>query len=192
MKAIFFDLDGTLLLLKEPVHLTYRRFGAEVTEGKVKSLWRNLEREYLRVAYNYETTPEIEKEFWINFATTLCNGDKEIALKVYNYFGSGESRLLNQKLLNQFDREELGVFTNNDKRSHQILKDLGVYDKFKWIITAGELGVKKPSLQVFSDLKELTGFNDLTYVGNSLELDIEPAKKAGWKTIFASNSNVNP
>lgn len=191
MKAIFFDLDGTLLLLKEPVHITYSRFGANVTEDEVKSLWRSLESEYLRIPYNYETTAEIEEAFWINFATELCKGDKDRALKVYNYFKSGESRVLNKELLNRFDGEVLGVFTNNDKRSHQVLKDLGVYNKFRWVITAGELGVKKPSIEVFIRLKNLTGYSDLTYVGNSFEIDIEPAKKAGWKTILATDPNGN-
>lgn len=187
MKAIFFDLDGTLLFLREPIEATYRRFGVDVQDISV--YWDN--RVYLREDFDYKTTPEIETQYWINFATKVCNGDEEKALKIYNYYARGESRIPNLKLLERFKDETLGVFTNNDRRSHSVLEELGLAKYFRWIITAGELGVKKPSHEVFNRLRDLTGFSDLTYIGNSLELDIEPAKKAGWSTIFAPDYNEN-
>lgn len=184
MKAIFFDLDGTLLFLKEPVSVTYKRFGAE----DLIKFWDN--RAYLRVDHNYETNPEIESNYWIEVATKACGGDREKALKIYDYYGSGESRIPNLELLKKYEGEFLGVFTNNDKRSHRVLKELGLTKYFKWIITAGELGIKKPSVEVFKRLRNLTGYSDLTYIGNSLELDVEPAKKAGWKAFLAPESKL--
>jgi putative hydrolase of the HAD superfamily len=51
-----------------------------------------------------------------------------------------------------------------------------------------EAGYEKPDVQYFHYVQEKTGFSNPVYIGNSYELDIAPAKAAGWKTIWLSSS----
>lgn len=52
-------------------------------------------------------------------------------------------------------------------------------------VISGEIGIDKPDPGIFQYAQKLAGLpaEQLTYVGDSMETDILPAQKAGWKTI---------
>ena len=58
--------------------------------------------------------------------------------------------------------------------------------KFEWILVSDEIGVKKPHQDFFSMMIEECGFqgSEILFIGDSLRLDILPAKKAGIKALL--------
>ena len=67
-----------------------------------------------------------------------------------------------------------------------MLKETGLRELFSSVFTAGELGFKKPSPEIFIKAQERTSIppTQLWYVGDTMHLDSEPALKAGWNAIL--------
>ncbi|MFC7370399.1 HAD family hydrolase [Fictibacillus iocasae] len=57
------------------------------------------------------------------------------------------------------------------------------------IFISEENGFEKPNPDYFRFVQKKTGWMRPVYVGNSYELDIVPAKEAGWRTLWLSPEN---
>lgn len=72
---------------------------------------------------------------------------------------------------------------------------LGLTEYFSVIVTSGELGVKKPDPLIFTTALNKLGAhaNQSVFIGDSLEADMQPAKKLGMKTVWVTdNTKDNP
>lgn len=205
--GVFFDIDGTVLHLSEPVSASYtrilQRHGYYVSEESLGSLmsklWKEQNQKYLKASQNYKTTVDEEVEFWISFARDVIapftseDGRTEIAKEIYEHFKKGESRVVDNSFLsaaNKITKRStfIGAITNNDIRTHNVINELNLKKLFKYIFTAGELGFKKPSEEIFKCVQERTPLpaSQLWYVGDSMVIDCEPAIKAGWNAILVN------
>lgn len=169
----------------------------------VSTEWRNLQPLYLNEAQSYQTTPEREREVWVEYvrrvlarAEVSYQAHDDVVDYIYNSFATKRYRTVAPGALHFIVKaRERGIAvvaaTNNDERSKSALRELGVLKTLDGIFTAGDLGWKKPSPRFFESLENKLGVapSALVHVGNSNLLDIAPAERAGWRAIFFGSRN---
>jgi len=86
---------------------------------------------------------------------------------------------------------KLAIVTNFDERLPDILKPLDIYRYFDFIITSKEVGVEKPSQQIFDIALTRAGLIDASqaiHVGDNFDSDIVGAIKAGFGPIWINTA----
>ncbi|CAM9360926.1 unnamed protein product [Choristocarpus tenellus] len=92
--------------------------------------------------------------------------------------------------------DTLGVVSNFDERLHPLLRSLGVYDMFDFVLTSRECGMEKPNPLIFEEALRLAGVvsgNGITgvHIGDTFSRDIMGASAAGWEAVLVSTKKVN-
>ncbi len=88
------------------------------------------------------------------------------------------------------------ILTNSNSQKTVLLKLSAAHiphEVFDSIYTSVELGVTKPHLSAFAPLYERHGClpEQVLYVGDRIETDLEPAQKLGIKTAYISDRDTN-
>ncbi|MHA1712513.1 MAG: HAD family hydrolase [Candidatus Ranarchaeia archaeon] len=80
----------------------------------------------------------------------------------------------------------LGVLSNGEWDLEPILRRDGFSEFIKLSISSGEIGVQKPDERIFMTVCNLVKAkpSQCALIGDTIETDIEGAKKAGWLPIF--------
>ncbi len=78
----------------------------------------------------------------------------------------------------------IGIVGNQTVRSGQILRSLALPTDF--IATSDDWGVEKPSAEFFAKVVEVApcSADEIVYVGDRIDNDVAPAKKAGMRTAY--------
>ncbi|AHH21282.1 HAD superfamily hydrolase [Nocardia nova SH22a] len=78
----------------------------------------------------------------------------------------------------------VGVVGNQTVRSGKILRSLDLPTDF--IATSDDWGVEKPSVEFFAKVVEVAPCvaSEIVYVGDRIDNDVAPAKKAGMRTAY--------
>lgn len=65
-------------------------------------------------------------------------------------------------MLKSIDRSKTKtcVYTNGDERIHRILKQLGIYDHFDFVLSSAETGLEKPRAQAYVRCLEVAGIKE--------------------------------
>ena len=65
-------------------------------------------------------------------------------------------------MLESIDRSKTKtcVYTNGDERIHRILKQLGIYDHFDFVLSSAETGLEKPRAQAYVRCLEVAGIKE--------------------------------
>lgn len=87
----------------------------------------------------------------------------------------------------------LGIISN----FNSTLKDKINYffgDIFQDIFISEEIGIAKPSIELYKIVLEKIPFNtdEVLYIGDSIKLDLEPASSLGIKTLIIDRDNFYP
>lgn len=93
------------------------------------------------------------------------------------------------RALRKIPAVRLGILANWTETLPDILTQLELIDYFDIICTSEQLGVAKPNPKIFSKALNRAGVKSLRptscyYIGDDYELDIAPARAAGWQTIL--------
>jgi len=89
-----------------------------------------------------------------------------------------------EKLSLNFD---LHIITNGFEDVQNFkLKNCGIHQYFKKVITSDGANARKPNREIFDWALQEAGalVHESIMVGDDFEIDIVPAEKLGWKTIF--------
>jgi len=67
-------------------------------------------------------------------------------------------------------------------------------DIFQDVFVSEELGIAKPNIEFYKKALNQIPFlpNEILYVGDSIKLDLEPAKKIGINTLIIDRDNFYP
>ncbi|KAF2862340.1 HAD-like protein [Piedraia hortae CBS 480.64] len=88
------------------------------------------------------------------------------------------------------DGVKVGVISNSDPRVTSILTSLGVMGMVDFTVTSWEVGVGKPSPEIFREAERRAGRDASlwrkVHVGDSWEEDVLGAEGAGWEGILFS------
>ncbi len=88
---------------------------------------------------------------------------------------------------------ELGIISNSmSGLSRDFLAREGLLDYFKVVVISRDVGVRKPSPEIFRRALELLSVeaHEAAHVGNSLEEDVVGAKAAGMCSVLLSSSVI--
>ncbi|WP_436517198.1 HAD family hydrolase [Ekhidna sp. To15] len=191
IKAIFFDVANTLLHkpdLMANIQEAFQKFGYSFVREQIQAIHQQLTEE---VVFPDETT----QEFYNGFNAKLCQAlqVETSPLLVQNIYEV--SRGLEWHKFDDLDIIEqlslpIGIASNWDKSLQEKLKHYFSYD-FKWILISEELGVKKPQPEFFSQMIDTSGYqaSEIMFVGDSMHLDIVPAKEMGIEAVLLDRNN---
>lgn len=200
LKAIFFDLDGTLCRF----HGDFKEIFSRACEGicafdsydEIAALWSQLlSQEGALTAAS--ALAKIGQELHVGeapypaMAQLLC---ESYAQYIAPFEGSKEL------LATLAQTYQLGLITNGPlDMQNAAIDSLGIRDFFKTIIISGDpsVGFRKPNPLIFQMALQRVGVegSDALMIGDNVKVDIEGAKSAGLHTLFVGPTNdgsVNP
>jgi len=192
IKAIIFDLDNTLIDF-----MRMKRLSCEAAMKAMISAGLKINKEKglkilfkLYSQYGYEH----QKIFQVFLKKVLGRID-------YGIMASGivAYRRVKEGLLYPYPnviptlnklkkRYKLAILSDAPKIQAWIrLAAMQIQDKFDYVVTFDETKAKKPSLKPFLYILKRLGLKseECLMIGDSLKRDISPAKKLGFKTVFA-------
>ena len=82
---------------------------------------------------------------------------------------------------------KLGLITNGPHNlQYRKLELLGITDMFDEIIVSGDFGADKPDVSIFEEMASRMNMhpNEMLYIGDNPENDIEPSRKVGYTPIW--------
>lgn len=200
-KAIFFDLDNTLLdhhrAARESLSIVYDKYGLD---GKgigrdefIEGYFRVNGEMWLGLAAGETTVERLRTERFDRLLEELgapcaVAGDVvgpdylEIYVeRVYPFDGAGETLAALAPVF------PLGMATNGfTDTQRKKLAATGWEKYFKWVVIAGEVGCFKPDPAFFLLLARLAGAEpgEVIFVGDSPAEDVVPARGAGLVTVW--------
>ncbi|KAB7673218.1 HAD family hydrolase [Bacillus sp. B1-b2] len=195
IKAILFDLDGTLLNRDESVQLfianQYDRFSHYLDHiPKEQYIHRFIHLDNHGYVWKDQVYKQLVSEFSIeklqseDFLQDYIENFHDYAVP-YNHLISVLDNLKTQGLL-------LGIITNGFGQFQMSnIEALGISDYFHTILVSEWEGIKKPDPAIFHSAvnKLQVTPSECVYIGDHPINDIKAAQEVGMRTIWKKNSN---
>lgn len=209
---IFFDLDGTLLDHKSSELLGVEAFYEEfknyfrVEKQIFYKFWCQISDKYFNRYLKGELTfdeQRIEriKELFGYSNIKLTDEDAMIKFKKYlsNYEDNWKPYDDVSSCLKYLSRQyRLGIISNGELNQQSLkLEKMNIKKYFSDIITAGEIGISKPNIELFSIACSRVNEEpqECYYIGDDLHIDIIPCKDVGMHGIWLNRKqeklNIN-
>ncbi|QNG60627.1 HAD family hydrolase [Bacillus sp. PAMC26568] len=196
MKAILFDLDGTLfnrdLALMNFAEMQYdnwEELHSKLTREQYTELFLRLDKNgyvwkdavYKTIAKKLELSAQPEdllKDYQVNFHTSCA--PCEITVDVM--------KTLTAKGL------KLGIITNGfTEFQRKTIQTMGIEDFFDVVVISEEAGLRKPDTAIFQLALKIMNIEPkyAVYVGDHPENDVKAAKDAGLNAIWMKTKHYN-
>lgn len=80
----------------------------------------------------------------------------------------------------------IGIVSNSDGRLERRLADIGLADRFDFVVDSAVVGVSKPDVRIFRRALERSGLaaDSVAYVGDYYEVDVVGARGAGMRPVL--------
>lgn len=215
IKAVLFDLDGTLRINLPPAGEVFTECvkGMEVYPSD-EDRTRAERWEYLYFANSPDIQEDNEKfrddlkGFWVNFTRRRL-----VALGVHmhkamdlaphvsdcmeaNYKPQAQAPDGILPLLKELQEKGyvLGVVSNRDEPFHKELAELGITHYFSFTLAAGEVQSFKPEVRIFERALELAGTSaeETMYVGDNYFADVVGSLRAGLLPVLFDPDHLFP
>lgn len=204
IQAVFFDADDTLFEVRGSIGEHYAKqldkYGYSITAEEIDRVipqaWRRMSSSYDNREEGYVTDHSRDTRVWNEFLQNvmhdigISNPSDGLFSDIYEEFSKARSRQLlphvEQVLETLSSSITLGILTNNDKRIHQLIPDLGIAHHFQYVFCASDIGYKKPSRRVFSRIAEHVQLepHQILYIGDCPKNDIHGALSAEWNALW--------
>ncbi len=204
IKAILFDCWGTILHAPrlmtresaiEAFHRTLRELGYEADFTLFREMYlREAERQHREADSDYRELDYVERLRRVLEAIGLEGDAERLAGEIWRRYldeWPRQSRLDPEapRLLRRLrEAYRLALVTNfpDLPTAHRVFDTLNLWEYFDAILVSAEVGYRKPSPIIFQEVLERLGVKpqEAVMVGDTLEADIEGARKLGVKTIL--------
>lgn len=203
VRFVFFDVGGTLLRVEPSVGTVYAgvarehgvRVDPEALDHRFRDAWKkSLARSRER---SFRCSDAILREEWLGIVTETFGGEvpapllERIFTSLYERFVSAAAWHVvpgaKDTLASLRDRGvRLGILSNWDSRLRRTLEEIGLAQFFATWIISHEIGYEKPHDRIFTEALRRAGERPaaILHVGDSLEADIRPARRLGWRTLW--------
>lgn len=212
IRAVFFDLDGTLVFHEPDSYEVVAAFCAEIGQPLSQEAWRRGR----RARHEYFADPILRKgriglppdEFWRQYNRHVLSqfgikGDLDsLVEEIGRRFAGIETvyrcpdtarRTLAELRANGY---RLGMITNREdmERFHAQIDELGLRPYFDCLVAAGEAGVSKPDPAIFHLALERAGVpaGQTLYVGDNYWADVVGAERAGLGVVLLDPHRLFP
>jgi putative hydrolase of the HAD superfamily len=80
----------------------------------------------------------------------------------------------------------VGLISNWDVRLEEVLADLGLLERFDWVVISAVVGVQKPDAAIFEHALRRCSLpaGRVIHVGDSYEDDVLGARRAGLRALW--------
>ena len=187
--TVYFDLDGTLLDYTTPFgELFAQTIPVDATSEMVETYSEHVlsgitqidEDPYrqafdaVRQEYNLDVNPDALAAEYIEREAKATRVSHPI-------------RQLVKTLATQ---HQTGILTNGDgQMQRRKLEEHGLDTLVDTILISNEVGSRKPERAIFEEAKDRLPAETVVYIGDTFEQDIEPAREAGFKTVYVGESD---
>lgn len=203
---IFFDLDGTLLDHKSSEYLgvkefyNYNKKYFKFSENEFYKAWCDISEKYFNIylagklTFREQRIERIKGLFRLA-KIKLSDQDAEKKFNEYllNYENSWQCFDDVKPCLESLKEYRLGIISNGDLAQQNLkLEKMKIKSYFEVIITAGEVGISKPNVEMFkiAASKANVQLRHCYYVGDDLNTDILPCKKVNMKGILIDRNEL--
>ena len=206
VRAVLFDATGTLLLHREPVGETYRRFalefGVDLPAARIAEAFGRIFPREDRMVFPgepRERRPTLERQWWWRLVRSTFRAADSTAQfsdfeayfeRLWSHYAGAAAWQLAPGTRHALDalrarQVPMAVVSNFDHRLPNILEELGVIEYFQSITIPAEAGAAKPDRRIFD--AALKGLGDparrAIYVGDRAVEDVAGARSAGLLPI---------
>ena len=210
IKAIIFDLDGTLIGQKKASSVVLTQF---FSDNKIK--FHNLgQKEFFDVwkkagRKNFSEFLRGEITFEEKMISQLLEVFKELKIAIEKKEGSEffnkflpvyeENMVLFEDVIPclEFLKDEgyrTGIITNGNRKDQmEKLNRFGLTKFFSTITISGDVGVAKPNVEIFNKcINQLSLSPDsIMYIGDLIEMDVYGAQNAGMRGVWLNRESKN-
>lgn len=203
IKAIFFDLDGTLCdsdsawsIAESEMFQLFRKQYPNVSEEALAEAWRNVHQElFQQLDVGKISMADVrDSRFQCLFRELDLPIDKIMEglsdLFCSRYLTS--LRLYDDvTVLDELGAYHVGIITNGAHDEHtdsqlSKVRHLGLSERIQSLTISGDIGVRKPKVGIFQVACERAGVSptEALFVGDTVENDIVGANRAGMTSVF--------
>jgi putative hydrolase of the HAD superfamily len=194
VRHVLFDVAGTLVHkpdVPRAVADTLRNFGADVAAPAVADA-------LYRLAETRVVPPETTRAFYLRFNRELAQAlgapsGEDVAAAIYAACRGLPWRAFDDVTALRRIRRPVGIVSNWDSRLSQVLAET-VGMPFDPVVVSADEGVAKPDLRIYELAVRRCGLRaeECAYVGDSVVLDLEPARRAGLSAFLVDRSGRHP
>ena len=212
IRAVFFDLVGTLIRPRQPVGQQYaavaRRFGAEMDEVALEAAFHKAMREAPALEPagtgrgDLQATAAAERRWWEQLVRGVVGACGAPALErpavfqeyfdeLYEHFTTANAWVVYDDTPRALDGLAAagigaGLITNYDTRVYRVLDGLGLSSRLDPVTIPAVAGVSKPDGRIFAHALGQAGLApaEALHVGDSLHDDYEGATAAGMAALL--------
>lgn len=198
IRAVFFDLGGTLVDVDDPVGWSEiaRGLGVEVEPDHLMHEVRELDR-----ATDGPARPDVPR-FWQQILEQVANGragpaigerfaERLAALPLSTHLFSDVKRCLAEL---RRERRPLGIISNSrsEESVRERLKVAGILPYFRTIVSSGTEHVQKPDRAIFERAATKAGVTpaESFHVGDLAYLDAKAAALAGFRSVWLNRAGT--
>jgi HAD superfamily hydrolase (TIGR01549 family) len=207
MRAVFFDLDGTLVELPDDFAGLFEaaladqdvRADSERHEYYLEAFFGCLDECHedpyraamadLRGKFGLAPSAEELAESYVRreaAATALRPGAREL-LDALAEDGTPASAVKAEDSTGP--ATALGVLTNGGARAQRRkLAYHDIADRFETVVVSGDVGASKPDAEIFAAARDAIPADEYVFIADDLERDVLPAQKAGFKGVHVPKS----
>ena len=192
--CIFFDVADTLLEKPELMP----RIQNVLREGGIACEEATIRRSHKTARELIHFPDHTNHEFYLNFNVRFLEAlgvypDVSIAEELYQQCRGLDWRPFADVEALKSVPVPIGIISNWDHSLSEKLKGLLAFD-FQWIIGSADFGAAKPDPALFRHAIERSGHDatSILFVGDSIRLDVVPAREAGMQSILIDRHGLFP
>lgn len=208
IKAVFFDLDNTLcdsdtawnIAQSETFQLLHKQY-PDISEETLAKAWSTVhQRLFQQLDAGKCAMADVRDSRFPCLFTELGLPQGPMTDKLNDFLSSRyltSLRLYDDvTILEELHAYHVGIITNGAHDEHtdsqlSKVRHLGLSERIQSLTISGEIGVRKPNLEIFKVACERGGvlFKEGLFVGDSVENDIVGANRAGMTSVFINRKS---
>ena len=203
IKAVFFDLDGTLcdsdtawdIAQKEAFQRLRKRY-PNVSEEAITEAWKTLhQRLFQQLDAGKCAMAEVRDSRFPYLFNALGLPTDKVMEALSDFFCSRYLTSLylyeDVTVLEELHAYHVGIITNGAHDEHtdsqlSKVRYLGLSERIQSLTISGEIGIRKPKVEIFKVACERAGVlpKEAVYIGDSVQNDIVGANRAGMTSVL--------
>ena len=208
IKAVFFDLDGTLCdsdtawsIAQREMFQLFRKQYPNVSEEALAEAWRNVHQELFNQLDSGEISmADVRDSRFQGLFRKLNLPIDKIMEGLSGFFCSRYLTSLrlyeDVTVLEKLQAYHIGIITNGAHDEHtdsqlSKVRHLGLDERIQSLTISGEIGVRKPKIEIFKVACERADVSprEALFVGDTIENDIVGANRAGMMSVFINRKS---
>ena len=203
IKAVFFDLDNTLCdsdaawsIAQGETFQLFRKHYPNISEETLTEAWSTVHQElFQQLDTGKCSMADVRDSRFYSLFRELDLPVGKITETLNDFLSS--RYLMNLRLyddvtiLEELHAYHVGIITNGAHDEHtdsqfSKVRHLGLNERIQSLTISGEIGVRKPNIEIFKVACERAGalFQEALFVGDSVENDIVGANRAGMTSVL--------